>query len=169
MSVAHQAGAVAIDGRAVLIEGPPGSGKSSLALALIDRGAMLIGDDAVTLEQVGDRLLAHPHANIAGLIEVRNVGLVTMSVVRGVPVALVLVLDPAAPRHIDAADTVIRAGVALPMVRLWPDSPVLALRAQWALRQYGANPAAQLPRLTPSPAGQASSLGACLGAQIGDD
>jgi len=41
---AHQATAVAINGRAVLIEGPPGAGKSTLALALIDRGAVLVGD-----------------------------------------------------------------------------------------------------------------------------
>ena len=135
--IAHQATAVAIDGRAVLIEGPPGSGKSSLALALIDRGAVLIGDDAVMLEAVEGRLLVHPHANIVGLIEVRNVGLVTMPVLGAVGAALVLVLDPGAPRHVEAAESTQRAGVALPLLRLWPDSPVLALRAQWALRQFG--------------------------------
>ena len=138
MTVAHQASAVAIDGRAVLIEGAPGSGKSSLALALIDRGAVLIGDDAVLLEPVDGHVLAHPHPNVTGLIEVRNVGLVTMPVTHAVPVALVLVLDPQAPRHIEAADIVVRAGVALPMVRLWPDSPVLALRARIALDHHGA-------------------------------
>jgi serine kinase of HPr protein (carbohydrate metabolism regulator) len=137
MSVAHQATAVAIDGRALLIEGPPGSGKSSLALALIDRGARLIGDDAVMLEPVAARLLASPHPRVAGLIEVRNVGLVTMPVISAIPVALVLVLDAAAPRHVEAAETVDRAGIALPMLRLWPDSPVLALRAEIALTRYG--------------------------------
>jgi serine kinase of HPr protein (carbohydrate metabolism regulator) len=137
MSVAHQATAVAIDGRAVLIEGPPGSGKSSLALALIDRGAVLIGDDAVTLAVAQGRLLASPHRHVAGLIEVRNLGLVTMPVVGAVPVALVLLLDPCAPRYVEDAELVERAGVALPMLRLWPDSPVLALRAEWALRQLG--------------------------------
>jgi len=137
MSIAHQATAVAIDGRALLIEGAPGSGKSSLALALIDRGAVLIGDDALMLEPVGTRLLAGPHPNVAGLIEVRNVGLMTMPVAGAVAVALVLMLDAAAPRHVEAAETVERAGIALPMLRLWPDSPVLALRAEWALRQYG--------------------------------
>ena len=53
----HQATAVEIGGRALLIEGPPGSGKSSLALALIDRGARLIGDDSVMLEVSGRQLL----------------------------------------------------------------------------------------------------------------
>jgi hypothetical protein len=137
MSVAHQATAVAIEGRALLIEGAPNSGKSSLALALIDRGATLIGDDAVMLNAVGTRLLVSPHPNIAGLIEVRNVGLVTMPVTGAVPVALVLLLDPAAPRHVEVAETVDRGAIALPMLRLWSDSPVLALRAELALRQYG--------------------------------
>jgi len=135
---AHQASAVAIGGRAVLIEGPPGIGKSSLALALIDRGATLIGDDALLLEAQGATLLAQPHPRVAGLIEVRNLGLITLPVAGAVPVALVLRLDPAAPRHIDRADRIERAGIMLPLVRLWPDSPVLALRAELALAHYGA-------------------------------
>ena len=137
MSTAHQASAVAVDGRAVLIEGPPGSGKSSLALALIDRGASLIGDDAVMLDADAGCLWASPHPNVAGLMEIRNVGLVTMPAVGGVPVALVLMLDADAPRHVEAPEPATRAGVAVPLVRLWPDSPVLALRAEWALRHYG--------------------------------
>ena len=45
--IAWQATCVAIAGRALLIEGAPGTGKSSLGLALIDRGAQLIGDDSM--------------------------------------------------------------------------------------------------------------------------
>ena len=134
---AHQASAVAIAGRALMIEGAPGSGKSSLALALIDRGATLIGDDGVMLTADGARVLISPHPRIAGLLEVRNLGLITRPVATTVPLALVLVLDAGAPRHIDAPDMVERAGVAVPMVRLWPDSPVLALRAEIALAQFG--------------------------------
>src|SRR4029079_6360817 len=85
---------VAIGGRGVLIEGEPGSGKSSLALALIDRGAVLVGDDGVTLETREGRLWASPPPNIAGLIEVRNVGLVTLAT-GSAPVALVIRLDEA--------------------------------------------------------------------------
>jgi hypothetical protein len=133
----HQATCVAIAGRAVLIEGVPGAGKSSLALALIDRGAVLVGDDGVLLERAGERLLASPVAATAGLLEVRGLGLVPMPVVADVPVALVIVLDEQAPRFIDAAEPAVRHDAALPLVRLWPDSPVLALRAELALRTYG--------------------------------
>lgn len=137
MSLLHQASCVAIDGQAVLIEGTPGAGKSSLALALIDRGAVLVGDDGVTLERHGDRLRASPPPNIAGLIEVRNVGLLTYPTASDVPVALVLRLDPAAPRFIEAADTTGLGGTRVPLIRLWPDSPVLALRAEAALARWG--------------------------------
>ena len=120
----------------MLVEGPPGSGKSSLALALIDRGAALVGDDGVLLEPRGDRLWALPPPTIAGLLEIRNVGLVQLAAAAA-PVALVLRLDPDAPRHVEAAEQVERAGVALPLIRLWPDSPVLPLRAEWALATHG--------------------------------
>lgn len=133
----HAASCVAIAGRAVLIEGPPGCGKSSLALALIDRGAVLVSDDAVRLEANGGTLLASPAPNIGGLIEVRNVGLLRRPVASGVPVALLLRLDPEAPRFIETAQRVELAGAALPLVRLWPDSPILPLRAEAALELHG--------------------------------
>ena len=142
MSQLHQATCVAIGGRAVLIEGPPGSGKSSLALVLIDRGAVLIGDDGVTLDLRPDatlahRLLASPPPNIAGLLEVRNVGLLRFETAREVPVALVLRLDRDAPRFIETSEAAELLGAAIPLVRLWPDSPALHLRAEAALKAYG--------------------------------
>ena len=129
--------AVAIGGRGMLIEGLPGSGKSSLALALIDRGALLIGDDAVLLEVSQGRLYAFPPPRLAGKLEVRNLGLLDFPTAEGVPVALVARLDPAAERWIEEAECERIAGVALPLVRLWPDTPALPLRAEWALATYG--------------------------------
>jgi serine kinase of HPr protein (carbohydrate metabolism regulator) len=127
---------VAIGNRAVLIEGAPGSGKSSLTLALIDRGAVLIGDDGVTLGERNGRLWALPPPNIAGLIEIRNVGLVTLPT-DAAPLALAIRLDRSAPRHIDAAETVERAGHAIPSIALDPASPALPLRAEFALKVHG--------------------------------
>ncbi len=135
-AIPHQASCVAIDGRGVLIEGPPASGKSSLALMLIDRGAGLVGDDGVLLDERDGRLWAFPPPNIAGLLEVRNVGLVTM-VAMAAPVALILRLDPDAPRLPEIAERAILAGVSVPLIRLWPNAPALALRAEWALALHG--------------------------------
>jgi len=119
----------------VLIEGAPGCGKSSLALALIDRGAVLVGDDGVTLDQRDGRLWASPPPNIAGLLEVRNVGLLDFPTGEG-PVCLILRLDPAAPRFVEVAAREVILGAVVPVIALFPDSPALALRAEWAVRKH---------------------------------
>lgn len=137
MSLLLNVTAVSCGGRGVLIQGTPGSGKSSLALALIDRGAVLIGDDGLTVDPLEDRLFASPPPEATGLLEVRNVGLVPMPVAKGVPLCLALLLDHAAPRFIDAPGSVMVEGLSLPSIALWPDSPMLALRAEAALRQWG--------------------------------
>lgn len=136
MSALHQATGVAIGGRAVLIEGPPSSGKSSLALALIDRDAVLVGDDGVALELREGRLWAGPPSNIAGKLEIRNVGIVDLPATEA-PVALVIRLNEDAPRHIEAAEQAELLGCTLPLIRLWPGAAALPLRAEWALRLYG--------------------------------
>ena len=133
----HQATCVMVDGRGLLIEGPPGSGKSSLALALIDRGAVLVGDDGVELAAQGDRLLASPASRIRGLLEVRNVGLLPYPVAERVPLALAVRLDASAERLPETPAALELMGISLPLVRLWPDSPVLALRALAALSHFG--------------------------------
>ncbi|MCB2080901.1 MAG: HPr kinase/phosphatase C-terminal domain-containing protein [Novosphingobium sp.] len=137
MTTAHQATCVAIAGRAVLIEGAPGTGKSSLALALIDRGAMLVGDDSVMLEARGPALHACPHPQTRGLLEIRNLGLVEMPVCASAPVCLAITLTDTAPRYIERADTVERNGVFLPHVKLWPDPSLSALKVEIALRSFG--------------------------------
>lgn len=136
MSGLHQFTVVSVKGRGVLIEGAPGSGKSSLALALIDRGAILVGDDGVALAAMNGRLIAGPAPATAGLLEVRNVGLVPVPFIDRAAIALVIALDPEAPRFIDVAEERYLLGVRLPLVRLWPSSPVLALRAELALERY---------------------------------
>ena len=136
--ILHRATCVALNGRALLIEGPSGSGKSTLALTLIDRGAVLVGDDGVTLERQGDHLIASPPPRIAGLLEVRNLGLLEFPVASDVPVALVLKLDPDAPRFIEAPERTELDGVELPLVRVWPGGLELALKAELAVERFGA-------------------------------
>ena len=136
-SLVRQAGCVAIDGRGVLIEGPSGSGKSSLALALIDRGGILVGDDGVMLAERAGALWAAPHPNTRGLLEVRNLGILPFAPVEESRICLLLRLDPDAPRFIDQAERETIEGVDIPALRLWPDTPMLALRAELALRHYG--------------------------------
>ena len=63
-------------GGAVLLRGRPGSGKSDLALRLIEDGGMLVADDQVVLQAAGGRLVAGPPDALAGLLEVRGIGIV---------------------------------------------------------------------------------------------
>lgn len=135
MTVLYQASCVAIGNRAVLIEGPPGSGKSGLALALIDRGAMLIGDDGVGLDPRGDKLYASPAPAIKGLLEVRNLGILEFPTVGNIPVSLLVRLDPEAPRFIDRAEPVEVLRTILPSIRIWPDSS--AIKVELAVKRYG--------------------------------
>lgn len=145
-TVVLQASALAVDGHALLVEGPPGSGKSSLALALIARGAGLIGDDAVTLAVEGapgcERLIASPPPNIAGLLEVRGVGIARLPVAPPAPVALILALGGPAPERLPEAPLPTRtiAGIAVPVLAFDPGLIAPAERAAWALRLHGLFP-----------------------------
>ena len=91
-SLLMHATAVAIDGGAVLLRGGSGSGKSDLALRLIDAGGQLVSDDQPLLRRDGDRVVASAPPAIAGLIEVRGIGLVRIDAAPE-PVPLVLVAD----------------------------------------------------------------------------
>lgn len=127
---------VAIDGKALLIEGPSGAGKSSLALALIDRGAILVSDDIVSLTRDENSLIASPGPNIEGKLEIRNLGIVDFATTSA-PVALLVALNKNAPRFIDCANQRELAGSTIPEVALFPETDALPLRAEWALRMYG--------------------------------
>ncbi|GGD77660.1 hypothetical protein GCM10010990_29250 [Croceicoccus mobilis] len=135
---AMQATVVAVNGRGVLITGEPGVGKTSLALALIDRGAQLVGDDGVMVAARDGAPFAWPHPNTAGMIEIRNVGIVHIDAVPA-PIALSIELTRDAPRHVEGPAVRKIADIPVPTLTMWPDSPVLALRVEWALRMHGAS------------------------------
>jgi len=86
---------VALSGLGVLLRGPSGSGKSDLALRLIDGGARLVADDQVELKlDAAGRVMAWAPRLLAGLLEVRGIGIMRMDTVRTAPVGLVLDLTP---------------------------------------------------------------------------
>ena len=107
---------VARDGRAILISGRSGSGKSDLALRLIDRGAMLVSDDYTIVRCVRGRLLAAAPPNIEGRIEVRGVGILQFETVSDVPVALFVDLERDVERLPSSRETMTIAGVEVPLI-----------------------------------------------------
>lgn len=87
---------VALAGAGVLLRGPSGAGKSDLALRLIDSGARLVADDRTGIVREGGRLVAVAPAPIAGLLEVRGIGILEVAHVGRAPLDLVVDLVPEA-------------------------------------------------------------------------
>ena len=115
------ASCVALEGSGVLLRGAPGAGKSDLALRLIEGGARLVADDQVALTSSGETLLAAPPARIAGLLEVRGVGIVSMDFVPQCPVDLVVdLVPPEAIERMPEAACVTLSGHRLRRVALAP-------------------------------------------------
>ncbi|MFD1106700.1 HPr kinase/phosphorylase [Sphingobium olei] len=130
---------VAIGGRAVLLTGPSGSGKSDLALRLIDRGALLVSDDYTLVKRVDGTLIATAPATIAGKMEVRGIGIVDLPAASEAPVALL----------VDLFDTIDRmpldmrrrtlAGIDVPIARVAPFEISAAIKVELALKSLGLN------------------------------
>lgn len=131
------ASAVAIEGRAVLIGGLSGVGKSDLTLRLIDRGAVLISDDYCDVRRAEGRARASAPATILGKIEMRGVGIVELPTVQQVPVALFVDLDQPPARLPEPGETRSLAGVAVPVLRLAGLEASAPLKVEAALRLIG--------------------------------
>lgn len=130
------ASCVAIEGRAVLITGASGSGKSDLALRLIDRGAALVSDDYTEVTPSGERLLANAPATIKGKIEVRGLGILEVPAAHPTPVALVVDIDSAPERLPQIRQREI-AGIPIPLVALAALEASAPIKLERALQLYG--------------------------------
>ncbi len=124
----------------VLLRGPPGAGKSDLALRLIDGGAELVADDQVEIDQRGEQLIAGPPSAIAGLLEVRGFGIVRLAYRAPVPLGLVIDLAPASTiERMPEPEVVDLLGHSLPHLALDAREPSAAAKVRLALRaQTGA-------------------------------
>jgi RNase adaptor protein for sRNA GlmZ degradation len=159
---------VAIDGAdgplGVLLRGPPGAGKSDLALRLIDRGARLVADDQCELRcqdgAAGARLVARAPASIAGVLEVRGLGIMEVPSLAEAPVALVVdLVDPEKVERLPEAATEEILGLELPRVALNAFEAAAPAKLHLALRQgammRAAESAAEHPSAVAPDTGQA--------------
>jgi serine kinase of HPr protein (carbohydrate metabolism regulator) len=85
---------VVVNGVGVLIRGPSGSGKSDLALRLIDGGAQLVADDQTEVSYENGHVIMSSNAVIEGLLEVRGVGIMAVPCVPRARLGLVVDLTP---------------------------------------------------------------------------
>lgn len=112
---------VAIDGEGILFRGASGAGKSDLALRLIDAGARLVADDWAEASVRGGRVRLAAPDTIAGLIEVRGVGVIETTALADAPLALVVdLVGSSAVERMPASATADIAGVAVPSIRVAP-------------------------------------------------
>lgn len=130
------ASAVKVGQFAVLIRGPSGSGKSRLAFDLIMAGrvgvverAVLVGDDRVYLATVGDEIEVRPSRILAGLIEVRGLGVRRCDFVEHATVGLVVDLDAADAERLPPAESLKTSilGVEIPRIPVGRDYSPLPL------------------------------------------
>ena len=131
------ASTVASEGRAVLISGPSGSGKSDLALRLLDRGFTLVSDDQTIVRREGEKLIASAPPNIAGKLEIRGIGIVDMEAVSDVPVALYVELTSEIMRLPDDRRERPVLGVSLPLVSIDALTASAASKVALALDRLG--------------------------------
>jgi len=130
---------VSINGNGVVLRGPSGGGKSDLALRLIGGGAVLVADDRCDIMEIGNAVVASAPAEIAGMLEVRGLGIFRLDCLASVPVALMCELSNdddierlPAPSH--CTDLCKNTRKAIPSIRLAPFEASAPDKVRMALR-----------------------------------
>ena len=127
--------AIAIEGDAILLRGPPGAGKSDLALRLIDGGARLVADDQALLRRADNQVFVRAPAEIAGLIEVRGVGILRVDLISEAPIALVADLVPSTQIERIPDNRFEKVlGLAIPLITLAPFEASAPAKLRFACR-----------------------------------
>lgn len=131
---------VSIEGNGVVLRGPSGSGKSDLALRLIGGGAVLVADDRCDIMEINKTVVASAPAEIAGMLEVRGLGIFRFDCLASAPVALVCDLSKAEdiermPEPYRCQDLHPDTQTATPAIRLAPFEASAPDKVRIALRQ----------------------------------
>lgn len=130
---------VALQEKGVLLLGASGSGKSDLALRLIDRGAVLVGDDYLEADVRATELWVRPVPRLAGMIEVRNVGILQFPFLAEVPIRLIVSLDHT-PQRLPEHETETLHGIVLPRLNLKGYEASAPLKVELGLRHERTSP-----------------------------
>lgn len=137
MSETIHATSIVIDGKAILLTGPSGSGKSDLALRLIHHAAMLLSDDYTLVQRDGAMLIARAPETIEGRMEVRGIGIVEMPHCPAAPVALILDLSASPDRMPDTPQARVIAGISVPVLPFAPFEASAPIKVALALDAFG--------------------------------
>lgn len=131
----HHGTLVDLAGGGVLLRGPSGSGKSDLALRLMDRGAVLVADDQVILEARSRGLVGHAPDTLYGLIEVRGIGVMSLPAIKTALVKLVVdLLDADGVDRLPEKAFTDLEGVTLPCLKLHAFDASTPMKIELAIR-----------------------------------
>ena len=126
---------VVIEDLGILIRGQSGSGKSDLALRLIDSGATLISDDLTICKKIGDYLYLYPHPKTKGLLEVRELGIMTVPYVENVRLFLVVELVEEEFERMPGMMSCSILGVKFPKIKIFGKSSSAVAKIKIKLNQ----------------------------------
>lgn len=133
-TVTLHATAVAVDGRAALILGASGTGKSSLALQLMALGAVLVADDRTVVRRDGGEIIADVPDTLRGLVEARGIGILNATWAGPAPVSVVIDLDQTETQRLPVAHGHSLLDLTLPCLHkcdtsAWPAAVMQYLKA----------------------------------------
>ena len=126
---------VVIEDLGILIRGQSGSGKSDLALRLIDSGATLISDDLTICKKIGDYLYLYPHSKTKGLLEVREIGIMTVPYVENIKLNLVVELVEEKFERIPRVMNCSILGLKFPKIKIFGKSSSAVAKIKIKLNQ----------------------------------
>ena len=136
LTIQIHASCVEVSGLGVLLRGVSGSGKSDLALRLIDAGARLVADDRTDLAIEGGALVASSPRTIAGRLEIRGVGIVEVPSVAMTRVGLAAdLVAPAEVARLPEARHCRYLGLDIPLIAVAPFESSAAAKLRFAVRE----------------------------------
>ncbi len=141
MSANIHASCVTIGGKGVLLLGPSGAGKSDLALRLLDEGAKLVADDRCELFMRGGKLCARPPEAIAGLLEMRGIGIIALPHAKSAVLALAVRLGASRVRLPEPAfyTPPLKSAPPLPLILVKAEAASATARIRAALAAFSQN------------------------------
>jgi serine kinase of HPr protein (carbohydrate metabolism regulator) len=135
MQTVH-ATALVIEKKGVLLRGPSGSGKSDLALRLIDDGAVLISDDRTVLIQRDGNVVAQCPASIAGKLEVRGVGILDVRYIEEAALSMIVnLVESAQVERLPLRSKAELLGCRIPLMLLEPFEASATAKIKMAIRR----------------------------------